>query len=102
MKTPYVDKDEINDPHSLNISLSVNGETRQSSNTKNLIFKIPKLISWLSQRMTLHEGDLLLTGTPGGVGTAQKPPAPLKPGDVVEAEIEGIGILKNPIIAENA
>ncbi len=102
LKWPYVNKDKINDPHSLNISLRVNGETRQSSNTKHLIFKIPKLISWISQRMTLHKGDILLTGTPSGVGSAQKPPAPLKPGDVVDAEIEGIGILKNPVIAENA
>ncbi|MFQ5821042.1 MAG: fumarylacetoacetate hydrolase family protein [Candidatus Heimdallarchaeota archaeon] len=95
-------KTDLRDPHSLKISLRVNGETRQTSNTQNLIFKIPDLISWISQRMTLKADDVILTGTPAGVGFARKPPVPLKQGDEIEAEIEGIGILRNPVIIENA
>ena len=97
-----VSQDVLRDPHSLKISLRVNGETRQASNTRNMIFKIPDIISWISQRMTLKEGDIIITGTPAGVGFARKPPIPLVAGDVIEAEIEGIGILKNPVLAENA
>lgn len=95
-------KDDLSDPYFLNISLRVNGETRQASNTQNLIFKIPDLISWISQRMTLESNDVILTGTPAGVGFARKPPVPLKEGDLIEAGIEGIGILRNPVVAENA
>lgn len=97
-----VRNDDLSDPHSLNISLRVNRETKQASNTQNLIFKIPDLISWISQRITLELDDVILTGTPAGIGYARKPPVPLKAGDVIEAEIEGIGILRNPVVAENA
>lgn len=96
-----VSKEDIDDPHSLAISLHVNGEKRQVSNTSNLIFKIDELVSWISRRITLKEGDVILTGTPGGVGHKMNPPTPLKAGDIIEITIEGIGILKNPVIAEN-
>lgn len=96
-----VSKDDIDDPYSLDIYLHVNGEKRQASNTRNLVFKIHEIVAWISQRMTLKEGDVILTGTPAGIGYAMKPPVPLKAGDIIEIEIEGIGILKNPVIAEN-
>ncbi len=80
----------------------MNGETKQASNIQNLIFKIPDLILWISQQMTLKLDDVILTGTPAGVGFAQKPPIPFKPRDVIEAEIEGIGIQRNPVVIENA
>jgi 2-keto-4-pentenoate hydratase/2-oxohepta-3-ene-1,7-dioic acid hydratase in catechol pathway len=72
----------------------------QSANTSLMIFSVRHLISYLSQGMTLLPGTLLFTGTPAGVGAAQKPPVWLKPGDVFEVEIEGIGVLKNPVIEE--
>jgi 2-keto-4-pentenoate hydratase/2-oxohepta-3-ene-1,7-dioic acid hydratase in catechol pathway len=90
-----VSRDEIPFPVSLNVKCRVNGETRQNSNTKHLIFDIPHIISELSQGITLHPGDIIATGTPAGIGHALKPPQYLKPGDVVECEIEGIGVLTN-------
>jgi len=86
-----VTPDEIPDPHTLRISLTLNGETLQDSNTSNLIFKVPFLISFLSQSVTWEVGDLISTGTPPGVGMGMKPPQYLKAGDVVELEIEGLG-----------
>ncbi len=82
-------------PLELNISSKVNGEIRQNSNTKNLIFSIPFLIKELSKGMTLIPGDIIATGTPAGVGMGFKPPKFLKSGDVVECEIEKIGVLRN-------
>jgi 2-keto-4-pentenoate hydratase/2-oxohepta-3-ene-1,7-dioic acid hydratase in catechol pathway len=87
--------DEIKDPHYLNISLSINGEERQSSNTSDMIFKIPFLISYISRTITLEPGDILSTGTPQGVGVFRQPPVFLQPGDVIEAKIEKIGSLIN-------
>ena len=84
-------------PLNLGIRCRVNGETRQESTTGHMIFDIPTIISDLSQGVTLYPGDIILTGTPAGVGLAQDPPAFLKHGDVVEAEIEKIGILRNHI-----
>ena len=95
-----VTADEIPDPHTLDISLSIGGETLQSSNTRELIFKIPDLVSFISSVMTLEPGDVVSTGTPAGVGFARKPPRYLKPGDEVVIRIEGIGELSNPVIAE--
>lgn len=92
-------KDEIPDPHSLAISLTLNGETMQSSNTHFLIFTVPFLIHYLSQSMTFETGDLIATGTPGGVGVFRKPPIFLKPGDVVSIIIESIGTLTNTVQA---
>lgn len=96
-----VTPDEIRDPHNLRIRLRRNGTTLQDSNTREFIFGIPRLLAYLSQVMTLEPGDLLFTGTPPGVGIARQPPILLQPGDVVEVEIEGIGILKNPCVAES-
>jgi acylpyruvate hydrolase len=93
-----VTADEIPDPHSLRISLTLNGRTMQDSNTCDLIFKIPFLVSYLSQSLTWEVGDLLSTGTPGGVGHYHKPPVYLKPGDVVSITVEGIGTLTNPVV----
>jgi len=86
--------DEIADPHSLRLWLKVNGETMQDGNTCNFIFKIPFLISYLSQFMTLLPGDIISTGTPAGVGLGMNPPVYLKPGDVVELGIDGLGTSK--------
>lgn len=87
----FVSKEEVPEPHDLRMWLSVNGETVQNSNTSDMIFYIPKLISYLSQFMTLLPGDVISTGTPEGVGLGMKPPVYLRPGDVVELGIEGLG-----------
>lgn len=96
-----VSADEIADPHALDISLRINGETLQSSNTRELIFKIPELVEYLSSVMTLEPGDVVSTGTPAGVGFARKPPRYLKPGDEVVISVAGIGELRNPVAAES-
>jgi acylpyruvate hydrolase len=93
-----VTADEIPDPHSLRISLTLNGQTMQDSTTSDLIFKIPFLVSYLSQSLTWEPGDLLSTGTPGGVGHHRKPPIHLHPGDTVSITVEGIGTLTNPVV----
>ena len=92
-----VTTDEISDPHNLRISLTLNGQTMQDSNTSNLIFKVPYLVSYLSQSITWEVGDLISTGTPPGVGVFRKPPIFLKSGDSVTVEVEGIGRLTNPV-----
>jgi 2-keto-4-pentenoate hydratase/2-oxohepta-3-ene-1,7-dioic acid hydratase in catechol pathway len=98
---PYlVTADEIADPHNLNISLTVNGETLQNSNTKELIFKIPDLVEFLSDIMTLEPGDIISTGTPSGVGFSYNPPKWLKPGDEVVVTVQGLGELRNTCVAE--
>ena len=97
---PYlVTKDEVPNPHALAIQLRLNGKTMQISNTNQLIFGIDRLIAHVSALITLTPGDLIFTGTPPGVGMARKPPVFLKPGDVVEVEIEGLGVLRNPVAA---
>jgi 2-keto-4-pentenoate hydratase/2-oxohepta-3-ene-1,7-dioic acid hydratase in catechol pathway len=98
---PYlVSADEIEDPHNLNISLTMNGETLQNSNTRELIFKIPDLVEFLSSIMTLEAGDIVSTGTPSGVGFSYNPPKWLKPGDEIVVKVEGLGELKNTCVAE--
>jgi len=92
--------DEIGDPHRLAIRCLVNGETRQSSNTKNLVFNVWDQIAHLSQAMTLEPGDIIYTGTPGGVGWAMNPQRVLQPGDVVRCEIEELGAIENKFMAE--
>jgi len=92
-----VTPDEVSDPHALGIRSRVNGEIRQNSNTYEMIFKIPYLIEYISRTCTLLPGDIISTGTPDGVGVFMKPPVFLKPGDVVEVEIDGIGCLRNPV-----
>jgi len=89
-----VTPDEIPDPHNLRLWLKVNGETKQDGNSSNLIFKIPFLISYLSRFMTLLPGDVISTGTPAGVGLGFKPPQYLKPGDIIELGIDGLGTQK--------
>ena len=81
----------------LRIACRVNGVTKQDSNTKHMYFKLPRLISELSAGMTLEPGDIISSGTPEGVGFARTPPEFMKPGDLLETEIEGIGVLRNPI-----
>jgi 2-keto-4-pentenoate hydratase/2-oxohepta-3-ene-1,7-dioic acid hydratase in catechol pathway len=92
--------DEIADPHNLDISLELNGQVLQNSNTRELIFKIPALVEYLSSVCTLETGDIVSTGTPAGVGFARKPPIYLKPGDDCVVKIEGLGELRNPVAAE--
>jgi|SRR5215813_849343 len=97
---PYlVLKDEIPDPHNLDLSLRLNGVVMQHSNTKHLIFNTFDLIAYMSQVFTLEPGDVISTGTPSGVGFARKPPVFLKPGDIVRIEISGLGVLENPVAA---
>lgn len=95
-----VTADEVPDPQKLNIQLRLNGQVMQNSNTRELIFSVPKLIAHLSQLFTLSPGDIIFTGTPPGVGGARKPPVFIKPGDVMEVEIEGLGVLRSPVVAE--
>ncbi|MEZ5347261.1 MAG: fumarylacetoacetate hydrolase family protein [Pyrinomonadaceae bacterium] len=89
--------DEIKDPDDLRIRFRLNGETLQDSTTNELIFKIPELIEFLSESITLEPGDVIATGTPPGVGFARKPPVYLQDGDIAEVEIEGLGILRNSV-----
>jgi 2-keto-4-pentenoate hydratase/2-oxohepta-3-ene-1,7-dioic acid hydratase in catechol pathway len=95
-----VTADEIPDPHSLDISLSIGGEILQSSNTRELIFKIPELIEYLSSITPLVPGDIVSTGTPNGVGLGRTPKRWLQPGETVTITVEGIGSLANPVVAE--
>jgi 2-keto-4-pentenoate hydratase/2-oxohepta-3-ene-1,7-dioic acid hydratase in catechol pathway len=89
--------DEIPDPQHLRLQLSVNGVAKQDSNTGDMIFSVARIIADLSAGMTLEPGDCISTGTPQGVGDGRKPPEYLKPGDVMEAEVERIGVLRNPV-----
>jgi len=90
--------DEISDPHNLRIALTLNGQTMQDSNTSNLIFKVPYLISYLSQSLTWEVGDVISTGTPPGVGVFRKPPVFLKAGDTASITVEGLGTLTNSVV----
>jgi 2-keto-4-pentenoate hydratase/2-oxohepta-3-ene-1,7-dioic acid hydratase in catechol pathway len=93
-----VTADEVPDPHNLRISLTLNGQTMQDSNTSQLIFKVPYLVSYLSRSLTWEVGDLISTGTPPGVGVFRKPPIYLKPGDNVSVSVERLGTLTNPVV----
>ena len=94
-----VTADEIADPHALDLRCKVNGEVRQDSNTSELVYNIWQQISYLSTAFTLDPGDLIATGTPSGVGIGMQPPRFLQAGDVVECEVEGIGIIRNRVAA---
>ncbi|MHA1915271.1 MAG: fumarylacetoacetate hydrolase family protein [Promethearchaeota archaeon] len=85
---------EIEDPHNLNINLKLNGETRQDSNTKHMIFKIPEIVEYISSYVTLEKDDIIATGTPSGVG-------PVLPGDVIEASIDKIGTITHKVVLED-
>jgi acylpyruvate hydrolase len=100
MGPALVTRDEVPDPHNLRISLRLNGDLMQDSNTRNLVFGVPRLISFLSEAITLEPGDVILTGTPPGVGHNRKPPVYLKPGDTVVVTVDGVGSLENPVVAE--
>jgi 2-keto-4-pentenoate hydratase/2-oxohepta-3-ene-1,7-dioic acid hydratase in catechol pathway len=95
-----VTADEIADPHQLGISLSIDGEQLQNSNTRELVFKIPELIEHLSSITPLLTGDIVSTGTPPGVGLGRNPKRWLKPGETVTVSVEGLGSLTNPVLAE--
>jgi 2-keto-4-pentenoate hydratase/2-oxohepta-3-ene-1,7-dioic acid hydratase in catechol pathway len=94
-----ITRDEVPNPNALPLRCRVNGVTKQESNTADFIFKIPELIEWLSRGMTLLPGDIVATGTPSGIGSARTPPEFLKPGDVVESEVEGVGAIRNRVVA---
>jgi len=93
-----VTADEVPDPHALRLTTRVNGVLKQDGNTKDMIFNIPVTLEWLSKGLTLVPGDIISTGTPAGVGFARTPPEYLQEGDVVEVEVEGLGVLRNPIV----
>ncbi len=97
-----VTRDEIPDPHTLRIRCSIDGETLQDSNTAQLVFGVPRLLAELSAVMTLEPGDIVATGTPAGVGTSRTPRRWIRPGERVRVEIERIGALENPAVAEAA
>jgi acylpyruvate hydrolase len=95
---PYIaDREEIPDPHALDLKTFINGKQTQRGNTKTLIFDVRYLVSYLSNLMTLSPGDLIATGTPPGVGLGMKPPVFMQPGDVCRMEITGLGVLENPV-----
>lgn len=98
MGPAIITADDVKDPHNLNLWLKKNGEEKQNSNTKHLLFDIPTLISDLSTGITLEPGDIIATGTPAGVGAGRDPQEWMWPGDVIECGVEGIGILRNPVI----
>ena len=100
MGPALVTADEAPDPQDLAIRLWIGDETLQDSSTSQLIFNVPQLVANISEVMTLNPGDIVSTGTPPGVGAARKPPRWLKPGETVNMEIEGLGVLSNPVVAE--
>jgi 2-keto-4-pentenoate hydratase/2-oxohepta-3-ene-1,7-dioic acid hydratase in catechol pathway len=94
-----VTADEIPDPHTLDLSLTVNGVTKQSSNTRHMLFKIPTLIADISADIALEPGDIIATGTPEGVGAGRNPQEWVWPGDIIHAQVQGIGELRHPVVA---
>lgn len=94
-----VTRDEVPDPQNLRIVTRVGDETLQDSNTSQMIFGVAELVSYLSRSFTLHPGDLIATGTPAGVGVFRKPPRFLRPGDIVQIEIEKIGTIRNTVVS---
>jgi 2-keto-4-pentenoate hydratase/2-oxohepta-3-ene-1,7-dioic acid hydratase in catechol pathway len=94
-----VTADEIPDPQVLDLSLTVNGKTKQSSNTRHMLFKVNTLIADISAGITLEPGDIIATGTPEGVGAGRSPQEWVWPGDVIHARLQGIGELRHPVVA---
>jgi 2-keto-4-pentenoate hydratase/2-oxohepta-3-ene-1,7-dioic acid hydratase in catechol pathway len=97
---PALVTDDRFDPNATDVALRVNGETKQSSTTAEFIFDVDEVVSYVSGITTLDPGTVISTGTPGGVGIFRDPPDLLAPGDVVEAAIDGVGVLENPVVAE--
>jgi 2-keto-4-pentenoate hydratase/2-oxohepta-3-ene-1,7-dioic acid hydratase in catechol pathway len=95
-----VTRDEVADPQNLKMWLTVNGQTMQNGSTKTMVYGVAHVVSYLSQFMTLHPGDVISTGTPPGVGMGMKPPRYLRAGDVVELGIEGLGQQRQDVIAD--
>lgn len=93
-----VSADEIGDPQALRLWTAVNGEVMQDASTADMIFGVAELLAYCSSNFTLEPGDLLITGTPWGVGIVREPPVTLQPGDVVETGVDGIGALRNPVV----
>ena len=101
MYTEFISADELpQGAVGLNIETRLNGQVMQKANTRDMIFDIVTLIVACSEGMELHPGDMIITGTPAGVGFARKPPVFMKAGDICEVEVEGMGILSNPVIDE--
>jgi 2-keto-4-pentenoate hydratase/2-oxohepta-3-ene-1,7-dioic acid hydratase in catechol pathway len=90
---------DVPDPQALGIRAMLNGETMQDSNTSNMIFGVAEIVSFVSQAITLEPGDLIITGTPAGVGAFRKPPVWMQPGDEITIEIDGVGSITNPVTA---
>jgi 2-keto-4-pentenoate hydratase/2-oxohepta-3-ene-1,7-dioic acid hydratase in catechol pathway len=99
MGPALVTSDEVADPHDLSIRLDIDGETMQESSTRELVFGVPDLVAFLSRTMTLEPGDVVATGTPAGVGYTREPPRFLRAGDRVRVEVEGLGVLENPVVS---
>ena len=99
MGPALVTADEVPDPHALDLRVTIGDEVLQNSNTRHLIFTIPHLIAYLSSVMTLEPGDVIASGTPAGVGAARNPKRWLRAGETVRVEIEGLGVLENPVVA---
>jgi 2-keto-4-pentenoate hydratase/2-oxohepta-3-ene-1,7-dioic acid hydratase in catechol pathway len=95
-----VTKDDVADPHARDITLTIGGEVLQRSNTRELIFRVPDLIAYLSAITPLDAGDIISTGTPAGVGLGRTPHRWLRPGETIVTEVEGLGQLVNPVVAE--
>src|SRR2546430_824832 len=94
-----VTADEVPDPQALSLQLRVNGVTKQDGHTSDMIYAVEAIIEWVSKGMTLMPGSIIATGTPDGVGFARTPPEFLRPGDVMETEVVGVGLLRNRIVA---
>lgn len=97
-----VTSDEVKDPHVLKVELRVNGKVLQTSNTRELVHNVPQLVAFCSQVFTLEPGDIVATGTPGGLAKDRNPPTYMEPGDVMETEIGDLGLMRNPIVEEGA
>ncbi len=97
----FVTADEVPDPHSLRVFQRVNGETLQDASTGLMIFRIPNILAHITARTTLEPGDVVATGTPAGIGSVRNPPLVLKPGDIMEVGVEGLGTQKSEIVAES-
>jgi acylpyruvate hydrolase len=95
-----VTRDEVADPNALSIKTTLNGQVMQDGNTADMIFRVPFIVSYISEIVTLEPGDVILTGTPPGIGNTRTPQVFMKPGDIITVEIEGLGKLANPVVAE--